>query len=187
MTERSLPAVGVGVRARPHGGRNAGPVARPRTIAVDRPAVAKQEAILSTPARAGMLLGATAAIYAISLAGVSGLQAESEAAVAAARAPYLADLAAARAANDAVEARITRADAEIHALVATYGQVGENVTTFQARLDTLAALVADVQGSAAALPARIKLPSVSNVRVSRSGGGSKSAPATGGSSGASGG
>ena len=189
MTERALPAVGVGVRSRPLGGATVGPLARPAAGAVARPAAAGKETILSTPARAGMLLGALAAIYAVTLAGISGLQAESEAAVAVARAPYLQDLAATRAANDAMQARIDKADAEIRALVATYGDVGSNVTTFQARLDSLAALVADVQGSAAALPARIKLPSVTTVRVSRSGGGggTKSAPATGGNTGASGG
>lgn len=190
MTERALPAVGVGIRARPHAGGHVGPFVRPKVGAVARPAVARKEAVLSTPARAGMLFGATAAIYAVTLAGISGLQADSEAAVAAARAPYLDELAQTQAANDAIEARITRADTEIHALVATYGAVGENVATFQERLDSLAVLVADVQGSAAALPARIKLPTVTTVRVSRSsggGGGGSSAPATGGSTGASGG
>ncbi len=191
MTERALPAVGVGVRARPVGLGQTGPLARPKVGAVARPAVAKKEAILSTPARAGMLLGATAAIYAVTLAGIAGLQADSEAGVAAARAPYLDELAQARAANDAMETRIAKSDTEIHALVATYGAVGGNVASFQERLDSLAALVADVQGSAAALPARIKLPAVSTVRVSRSsssgGGGGSSAPATGGRTGASGG
>jgi hypothetical protein len=191
MTERALPTIGVGLRTRPQAGGHAGPIVRPAAGTVARPAVAKKEAVLSTPARAGMLLGATAAIYAVTLAGVSGLQAESEAAVVAARAPYLQDLAATRAANDAVEAQVTKADAEVRALVATYGAVGESVASFQTRLDSLAALVADVRGSAAALPARLKLPSVSTVRVSRSssggGGGRSAAPATGGSTGASGG
>lgn len=190
MTERALPAVGVGVRTRPYAGGSVGPIVRPKAGAVARPDVAKKEAVLSTPVRAGMLFGATAAVYAVTLAGISGLQAESDAAVTAARAPYLQDLAAARAANDAFQARITQADAGIQSLVATYGSMGDGVTAFQTQLDTLAALVADVEGSAAALPTRIKLPSVTTVRISRSsggGGGTKSAPATGGSSGASGG
>lgn len=190
MTERALPAVGVGVRTRPYAGGQTGPLVRPKAGAVARPAVAKKEAVLSTPVRAGMLFGATAAVYAVTLAGISGLQAESDAAVAAARAPYLQDLAAARAANDAFEARITQADAGIGSLVTTYGSMGDGVAAFQTQLDTLAALVADVEGSAAALPTRIKLPTVSTVRISRSssgGGGTRSAPATGGSSGASGG
>ncbi len=189
MTERALPTVGVGVRTRPHAGGHAGPLVRPKVGSVARPVVATKEAVLSTPVRAGMLFGATAAVYAVTLAGISGLQAESDAAVVAARAPYLQDLAAARAANDAFEARITQADTGIRSLVTTYGSMGEGVTAFQTQLDTLAALVAGVEGSAAALPAHIKLPTVSTVRISRSsgGGGTKSAPATRGSSGASGG
>jgi len=187
VTERALPAVGGGVRTRPLAGGQVGPLVRPKAGAVARPAVAKKEAVLSTPARAGMLFGATAAIYAVTLAGISGLQAESDAAVAAARAPYLDTLAETRAANDAMQARIDRANGEIQALATTYGAVGTNVTVFQSRLDELAALVADVRGSAAALPTRIKLPSVSVVRSSGGGGGTRSAPATTTKSGASGG
>lgn len=186
MTERALPAVGVGVRARPVGTGHAGPVARPKTGAVARPAVAKKETILSTPARAGMLLGATAAIYAVTLAGISGLQAETDAATAAARAPYLGELAQTRAANDAFEARVRAADAEVHALVGTYGAVGADVTAFETRLDELATLVAQVQGSAAALPNRIQLPAVTSIRSS-GGSRTRSAPATQAKSRASGG
>lgn len=186
MTERALPAIGTGVRTRPPASGAANPPVRPNAGAGARPAVSRKEAILSTPARAGMLLGASAAVYAVTLAGIAGLQAESEATIAAARAPYLEELAATRAANEAIELRVAKADAEIRALVATYGAVGENVATFQERLDTLTTLVADVRGRAAALPDRIRLPAVSTVRVSGSGGGT-SAPATSGRTGASGG
>jgi hypothetical protein len=160
MTERALPTIGVGVRTRP------GPTAEPRPASrthvrdTTRPAVARKEAILNTPARAGMLVGASAAVYAMTLAGISGLQAETDASVAAARAPYEAVVAQTRAANDELGARIVKANAEVGALVAIYGKVGTNVEAYQARLDSLAALVAEVQGSAAALPARIKLPTV---------------------------
>ena len=66
-----------------------------------------------------------------------------------------------------------------------------SVAAYQDRLDALAALVADVQGIAAALPARIKLPTVSHAR-SRSGrsgrpGAAPSAPKTTSKTGASGG
>ncbi len=140
-----------------------------------RPAVARKEAILNTPARAGMLVGASAAVYALTLAGISGLQAETDASLAAARAPYQDVVAQTRAANDQLEARILKANAEVGALVATYGKVGTNVEAYEARLDSLAALVAEVQGTAAALPARIKLPTVTMrgaiAGSSRSGGG----------------
>jgi hypothetical protein len=190
MTERALPTIGVGVRARP--GPTVGPHSASRTHVRDtpRPSVARKEAILSTPARAGMLVGASAAVYALTLAGISGLQAETDASVAAARAPYQDVVAQTRAANDALEARIAKANAEVGALVGIYGKVGTNVEAYQARLDSLAALVAEVQGSAAALPTRIKLPTVTMrgavAGSSRSGGGSTT-PRTTAKTGASGG
>ena len=188
MTERALPTIGVGVRSRP--GATAAPRRVSRTHVRDTtlPTVARREAILTTPARAGMLVGASAAVYALTLAGISGLQAEADATVAAARAPYQDVLAQTRAANDELEAGVLKADAEIRALVATYGKVGTNVETYRARLDTLAALVAEVQGSAAALPTRIKLPTVTmrgaTAGSSRSGGSTtRSTTATTGASG----
>ncbi len=175
MTERALPTIGVGVRPRPEAAAAPRPVSRTHVRDTARPAVVRKEALLNTPARAGMLVGASAAVYALTLAGISGLQAETDATVAAARAPYQDVLAQTRAANEELEAGILKADAEIRALVATYGKVGTNVEAYQARLDSLAALVAEVQGSAAALPTRIKLPTVTMrgavAGSSRSGGG----------------
>ena len=172
MTERILPAVALQspARRRPYREAPAGPVARPA-----RPAVAKKEAILSTPTRAGMLIGASAAVYAVTLAGVSVLQGDSDAALSARRQPYVEALAAARSANDALEASLLNVDAGARALAADYAAVGGDVASYQARLDELAALVAQVQGSAAALPTRISLPSVT---MRGAIGGSGRAPAT---------
>jgi hypothetical protein len=192
MTERVLPPVSVGV---PHIGARPSP--RPATgagahgaaVPAARATVRRNEAILTTPARAGLLIGASAAVYAVSLAGVASLQADADAQVAAARAPYVDEVASLRSANDELERRLLAADAEARALAADYGAVGVMVTGYQARLDALAGLVAEVEGSAAALPARIKLPSVSMrgaiAGSSRSTG--RSAPKTSGTSGASGG
>ncbi len=198
MTERALPQVSVGTRATTAAGVAApGVVApgvaagtRPAAGGVARPAVRRNEAILTMPARAGILLGASAAVYAVTLAGVAVMQSETDAQVSAARAPYVDEVTQLRAANDELERVLLRADAQARALAADYGAVGATVTDYQARLDSLATLVAEVQGSAAALPARIKLPSVSmrgaiagSSRSSRGG----SAPSTNATSGASGG
>jgi hypothetical protein len=191
MTERALPQVGVGARPAPRADAPARPAERVKPGAIARPAAARRDVILTTPARAGMLIGASAALYAVTLAGVTALQADTDAATAAARAPYQDVVAQTRAANDALEAQLQKASAEVRALVATYGAVGDNVAAYQARLDSLAALVAEVEGSAAALPARIKLPTVSMrgavAGTSRSGGGGTSRPATTAKTGASGG
>jgi hypothetical protein len=177
MTERILPAVAVrapvrhagpGVPARRTGPGVARPALRPLDggagSAVARPAaragVHRSEALLSTPARAGMLFGMSAAVYAVSLAGMSALQATSDADLAAQRQPYVDAVAEMRAANDALEVTITSTGARAQALVGTYEAAGNDIGEYQARLDSLAALVADVQGSAAALPTRINLPKV---------------------------
>ena len=185
MTERALPAIGVGISRRPAAGTTERPVSVPR--AAERPAVARHETILSMPARAGMLIGASAAMYAATLTGISVLQARDDATMAAAREPLLQAVAETRAANDALAARIEAANGSVSALIASYGSTGADVAAYQARLDSLAAMVAEVQGSAAALPARIKLPTVSARGPISSGGGGGSAPKTSGKSGASGG
>ena len=173
-TERIMPAVALQSPARPRALREG--VARPLTPHV-RPAVRSREAILSTPTRAGMLIGASAAIYAVTLAGVSVLQADSDAALAAQRQPYLDSVAAARSANDTLEAALTKVDGAARALAGDYAAAGQDITAYQARLDELAALVAQVQGSAAALPTRISLQSVT-MHGSVGGGGGGRAPAT---------
>lgn len=189
-TERILPAIALPAPARPRLHREApafpGAITRPARPAVQapaRPAVRRREGVLSTPTRAGMLIGASAAIYAVSLAGVAAIQSQSDAAVAAQRAPYLDAISAARAANDSLEAALLSVDAQARALAADYAQAGDDVSAYQARLDALAALVADVQGSVAALPSHISLPKVT---MRGAVGGSGRAPATTARSGASG-
>jgi len=165
-TERILPAVALPIPARsaPGGGDARADVpargASARTAASAHAATARKDAWLTTPARAGMLLGASAAIYAVALAGVAGLQAQSDADLVARHQPYVEALARARAANDALAAALDRTDAGLQAIGTSYAGTGEAVTAYEARLDALAALVADVQGSAAALPTRISLPKV---------------------------
>lgn len=206
MTERALPPVSVGTRrpfapsalpptpaARVTADRDdrtgtANPAANPATRPAARAGVRRGEAILTTPARAGMLIGASAALYAVSLAGVSTLQARTDARTIEARAPYVDQVAGLRAENDRLEQVLRDVDTSARALAADYAATGSRLADYEARLDALSALVADVQGSAAALPTRIKLPSVTMrgaVGTSRSG--STSRPRTTATSGASGG
>ena len=165
-TERILPAVALPVpgRLRPDGPatRADSPArhgAHARAVTA-RTATARWDAWLTTPARAGMLLGASAAIYAVTLAGIAGLQAQGDAELVARHQPYVEALARARAANDALAAALDRTDADLRTVGASYASTGASVSDYEARLDALAALVAEVQGSAAALPTRISLPRV---------------------------
>jgi hypothetical protein len=156
VAERVLPAIALPVPR----GRTPNPdvVARP----VARPVGAHRgQPWFTTPARAGMLIGASAAIYAVSLAGVSALQASSDAALNAQRQPYISTVAEAKAANDRLEAALRQVDRDTRSLVAAYSTAGDELAAYQGRLDALAALVADVQGSAASLPTHLSLPKVS--------------------------
>lgn len=119
------------------------------------------EAVLSTTTRAGMLIGVSAAVYAVSLAGVAGLQAQTVADAAAENQPAIDALGQAKAANDALAASISDADGRIRALAAQYNSMGQDMAAYQARLDQLGTLVSTIRGSAAAMSAKITLPSVS--------------------------
>jgi hypothetical protein len=129
------------------------------------------------PARAGILLGTSAAVYAVSLAAVAAFQAADDRAVAAARQPYLDAIAQSQAAGDALESRLGAIDASARAVAGRWTDATNDIAAYEARLDDLAALVADVQGSTAALPARIKLPSVS-MHGAIGSGGSRARPST---------
>ncbi len=176
VTGSAASAVGAPVFGAPIAGQ---PRSKPAVAATGskpiRTANAKREALLDTPTRAVMLVGVSAAVYAVALAGVAGLQFQTESANAAAHAPMLAAVDRTRAANDAVEAKLVDADARARGLDTEYAKAGTDAAGFQTRLDALAALVAVVKGSAATLPTAISLPSV---KVHGAVAGSGRAPAT---------
>jgi hypothetical protein len=181
MTERVLPAIALpspGRIAREHAGA---PAARARP-ATPAHAARRGEPLLTMPARAGMLVGVSAAVYAVTLTGVSALQSRSDAQAIARQEPWLSEVAASRAANDELEAALLAAGVEARALAGEYARTGEAVAAYEARLDALAALVAEVQGTAASLPARISLPKVTVRGATRT-----TRPATTATTGASGG
>jgi hypothetical protein len=185
MTDRILPAIATPRAAGRPVHRPASPT-RPTAVAVPR---ARKEAFLTTPARAGILLGGTAAVYAVTLASVASLQSASDATIAAQRQPWADAVVDARTANDALEQRLLGAAGAARSLAGGYEAAGGDLGAYQARLDSLAVLVADIDGSVASLPARIALPKVTmhgSVGTAGSSGGSR-APSSTSTSGASGG
>ncbi len=155
------------------GVRPAGEAATPVAVPAPRPgapaaataraarlARPRGQALLSTPARAGMLVGVSAAIYAVTLAAVAGLQSQSQADAAAQNQPAIDAVAQAKAANDALEAAIGAADARARALAGEYNAMSTDMTATQAQFAQLSALVAEIQGSAAKLNANFTLPTV---------------------------
>jgi hypothetical protein len=133
--------------------------------------------VLTTPLRAGMLLGTSAAVYAVTLAGVAALQSGNDAALAARNGPFVDEIAKARLQHDTLDARIGAIDASAEGLAGDYATLAGDLAAYEAQLDDLASMVARVQGSAAALPHRINLPSVTiRGAVGASGSGRQSVP-----------
>ena len=112
------------------------------------------------PVHLVVLFGASAGLYAVSLAGVAALQSSTERATASERSPVLADLDSLAAANE----RLTRGvDDAVRAYTTSrgaYDALAPRLGTTEARLEVLAAAVAEVQGAARALPTRVALPAV---------------------------
>ena len=124
-----------------------------------------------------MLVGVSAAIYAVSLAAVAGLEAQTQAQAAAYAQPALNALASTTAANDVTDAAVQDASARLKQLAHDYDSARTDMSAYQAKFDQLSALVAKIQGSAAAMSTNFKLPAVT-MRGSISSGGGGSAVVT---------
>lgn len=121
------------------------------------------------PVHLAVLTGAAAGVYAVTLAGVTGLQASTDSRLAAARDPIAAAIAEQRAEHDRLEAAVERAGAAYGAAAARYATLLETLGDHEGALAALGADVAAAEGSAASLvvPARPALPSVSSAAGTR--------------------
>ena len=146
--------------ARPSGIAQAAALAKPRG-----------DALHSTATRAGVLVGVSAAVYAVSLAAVAGLEAQTQAQAAAGAQPALSAIASTTAANDVMDAALHDASARLQQLAQDYDSASADISAYQARFDQLSSLVAKLQGSAAAMNANFKLPTVTMRGSITSGGG----------------
>lgn len=134
------------------------------------------------PLHLAVLVGASTAAYAVSLAGVTALQSSADQALILARSP--SEEAAARIAtgHDRLQADVERSAATYAASAARFDDLAARLASLDTSLDAYAARMEKVSGAAHALPARVVLP-----RVSRAVTTSRSKPATSASTGASGG
>lgn len=119
------------------------------------------------PLHLAVLVGASAGLYAGSLACVAALQAASDRAVALERAPSQAAIEDLAAANDALEASVDRILAAYDAAGARYEEAIPRIGATEARLDDLAATVAQIEGAAAGLPTRVRLPAAPRAAIAR--------------------
>lgn len=131
-----------------------------------------------------LVAAVSAAGYAATLAWVTAVQADADQALAAARAPLARDVASAQDARRRTQAAVDAAVRELRHALRGYQLTVDASGTLDRRLEELGALVADVTGAASSLPQNVPLPAapttVQRVVV-------LPAPATQGTTGASGG
>ncbi|HYL41667.1 MAG TPA: hypothetical protein VET90_10185 [Candidatus Binatus sp.] len=134
---------------------------------------------LRIPTHVCVLLGASTAAYAVTLAGVTALQAGAEAQQAAARAPAIAGVQDLGTQNQALSDALVSAGQRYDEVARGYTLAGGRLTSLEASLANLATTVQSIDGVSRSLPASVPLPRVTRVSVG-------AAPATSATTGASG-
>ena len=129
------------------------------------------------PLHLAVLVGASTAAYAISLAGITALQSAADGAVVSARAPARDAAARLTDGHDRLQAELDAAARSYETSATRYDDLSAEVTT----LEDFADAAARVSGAARALPGRVSLPSVSRTST-----GTTSKPRVSGTTGASG-
>ena len=132
------------------------------------------------PIHLAVLAGASAGIYAVSLATVAVLQSSSDAAVIDARTPLDQAIRDLSATNDRMATDLDRAGRADDTMASTWDGVGPGLDATEATLDGLSKRVARITGAAGALPDRVAIPAVPRTGVTR---GATTAHATTGASG----
>ena len=112
------------------------------------------------PVHLAVLVGASAGVYALSLAGVTALQSASDARLAADRGPasHAVDIVAAG--HDGLQSSIDGATGAFTVAADRYATLADRLTAMEASLDKLGQRVAKVSGAAGALPGRVSLPTI---------------------------
>lgn len=100
-----------------------------------------------------VLVGLSTALYAVSLAGVTGLQASQDAAARARTAPLASAVSAAQRDREALELAVRAAGSAYNQDAAAYADARQRIDQLASEIAALAATVQAVRGSAAQLPA----------------------------------
>lgn len=135
----------------------------------------------AVPTHVWVMAGASTAGYALVLAGVAALQSNVEADLIAARQPAVEGVARLAAGHDELIRRLDAARAGYTSAADTYVAAGSTLDALHEQVALLAGVVAEIDGVSRSMPAAVKLPAVSRT-VS-----TVKAPATSGTTGASGG
>jgi hypothetical protein len=135
------------------------------------------------PLHLAVMLGATTALYAGSVAGVAYLQSNADQALTERQAPAQDAVARLHDGHDRLEAAIGQAADAYGQAASQYDALAPKLTDTEAALSDLAVRVQTIGGAARALPAGISLPPVRRTAI----GTTSSRPKTSASTGASGG
>lgn len=134
------------------------------------------------PVHLAVLVGASTAAYAISLAGITALQSNTDQALIRLRTPSQEAAVRISDGHDRLQAEVELSASVYAGSAARFDELSAGLSSLDTSLEQYAGRMAKVSGAARALPARVSLPSVSRSATS-----TRSRPATSASTGASGG
>jgi hypothetical protein len=119
------------------------------------------------PIHVAVTVGATASLYAVTLAGVTALQHAGDARLAAERAPAAAAVESIRAANDALDGDLAVLSAGFSGASDAYRAIADRIGAHESALASLGRRVAAVEGSASSLstPTITRLPALTSRTV----------------------
>jgi hypothetical protein len=112
------------------------------------------------PIHLAVMVGASTALYAISLAGVTAIQSDADRALMLRQSPAENATARVGKGNDRLEATLGHAADAYTEAAARYDALAPRLDDMETSLEKLAGRVEAVSGAARALPARVSLPSV---------------------------
>ena len=112
------------------------------------------------PVHLAVLVGASTAAYAVSMAGVAALQSSTDQALILARTPAQEAAARVSEGHDRLEAQVERSAKAYTLSAARFDQLAAGLTSLDTSLEAYAGRMETVSGAVRALPARVSLPNV---------------------------
>ena len=112
------------------------------------------------PLHLAVLVGASTAVYAVSLAGVTAVQSSADRALILRQSPAAEAAARLKAGHDGLEAEIERATRAYVIFAARYDELSASLSSLETSLESYARQAGQLSGAARALPERVRLPAV---------------------------
>jgi len=113
------------------------------------------------PIHLAVLVGASTAAYAVSLAGITALQSTADLTAVDRQSPVEQMATRIRVGHDRLQDELARSADAYAASASRYDEIAANLAALETSLDAYAGQIGQVSGAARALPARVRLPVVS--------------------------